>query len=60
MFIIFVLRYLPVYLWKDRQKRAGKNIFLELLRVLAKRQELDIEVGGARGPKAWRLCGTLT
>ena len=39
-------RWLPVYLWKDRQKRAGKNIFLELLRVLAKRQELDIEMGG--------------
>ena len=44
MYVVFVLRYLPVYLWKDRQKRAGKDIFVELLRVLARRQEVDIEV----------------
>ena len=46
MCVNFGLRYLPVYLWKDRQKRAGKDIFLELLRVLARRQEMDIEVDG--------------
>ena len=46
MHVVFVLRYLPIYLWKDRQKRTCKKIFLEQLRVLAKRQELDIWVGG--------------
>ena len=46
MYVVFVLRYLPVYLWKDRQKMAGKDIFVELLRVLARRQEVDIEVDG--------------
>ena len=44
IYVVFVLRKLPVYLWKDRQKRAGKDIFVELLRVLARRQEVDIEV----------------
>ena len=40
------VRYLPVYLWKDKLKRAGKDIFVELLRVLAGRQELDLDVDG--------------
>ena len=46
MYVFFVTRYLPVYLWKDKQKRAGKDIFVELLRVLARRQELDLDVDG--------------
>ena len=39
------LRYLPVYLWKDKMKREEKDIFGELLRVLAKRQEEDQDMG---------------
>ena len=46
MYVFFVTRYLHVYLWKDKQKRAGKDIFVELLRVLARRQELDLDVDG--------------
>ena len=43
--IISPLRYLPVYLWKDKMKREEKDIFGELLRVLAKRQEEDQDMG---------------
>ena len=45
MCCISPLRYLPVYLWKDKMKREGKDVFGELLRVLAKGQEEDQDQG---------------
>ena len=43
--IVRLYVYLPVYLWKDKMKREEKDIFGELLRVLAKRQEEDQDMG---------------
>ena len=31
--VLFVLRYIPVYLWKYKHKKAGKEIFIKRLRV---------------------------
>ena len=36
-------RYLPVYLWKEKCKREGKDTFRELLRVLSNSHKLDME-----------------
>ena len=30
--------YLPVFLWKDKMKKEGKDVFVEMLKMMAKRQ----------------------
>ena len=46
MDVLFVLRYLPVYFWKDKQKRIGKEFVIKFFRGLARRQEEDQERDG--------------
>ena len=46
MDVFVVLRSLPVYFWKDKQKRIGKEIFINLFRGLARLQEEDQELDG--------------
>ena len=46
MDVFFVLRYLPVYFWKNKQKRVDKENFIKLFRGLAGLQEENQELDG--------------
>ena len=46
MDVFFVLKYLPFYFWKDKQKRIGKENVIKFFRGLARWQEEDQELDG--------------
>ena len=41
--ILFAFRYLPVFLWKEQMKRLGLDPFNELLKLVAGRQNNDVD-----------------
>ena len=40
---ICIFRYMPVFLWKEKMKRLGLDPFNELLKLVAGRQNDDID-----------------